>query len=128
MSSLTVGSNLMSSTRSDLRNVPFSLGGCAARASFRNASTGRCGWIRKIPSVAAGDVCVPAVEPTLISRTARACRSEITDLLWIVLLLLLFLPTSCRCARCVLARLQYDYGNLLLTHHLVVSNDVCAGN
>ena len=52
MSSLIVGSSLTNSTRSGLRNVPCSSGGCALSASARNSSTGRRGVMRKLTSCA----------------------------------------------------------------------------
>jgi hypothetical protein len=52
MSSLIVGSSLINSTRSGLRKVPGSGGGCSLSASARNSSTGRRGVIRKLTSCA----------------------------------------------------------------------------
>src|ERR1035441_6394912 len=49
MSSLMWGSSAARSTRSDLRKLPGSAGGLAASAAARSSSTGRTGWIRKIP-------------------------------------------------------------------------------
>src|SRR5207248_9195270 len=108
-----VGSNLTSSTRSDLRNLPDSFGGRAARASLRNSSMGRNGWIRKIPLAAAGDVCAPA-QLAQTSRAAREYPNEMSNLLRIVLLLLLSTPP--RRPRCVPAWLHYVNRNLVLRH------------
>src|ERR1039458_3168360 len=51
MSSLMWGSSAARSTRSDLRKLPGSAGGLAASAAARSSSTGRTGWIRKIPGL-----------------------------------------------------------------------------
>src|ERR1700691_356340 len=81
MSSLMRGSSAATSTRSDLRKLPCSAGGCAVSASTRSSATGRTGWIRKMP----GRVWATAAYTSKMRNGARLRR--LSDIIRIIAIL-----------------------------------------